>query len=198
MRWSKLKQSIESFFCEGLQGRVELHNTGYHRVPFRYGRAWITVDAKEIYDFNDFVHERAGPHFRDDLRQVNESALNGGAQDKELLDEIDRVAMIAAKGTGFQSKYDFEDDLYEYLRTPVREALESHNIVHQSLAIIDRRIGKRTLKQEWLANISHPLFQRLFALRCEVEGIKRGKGQPHNPALKPTEGAVRENNARTQ
>jgi len=50
MKWSKLKASVESCFADELKGRVRLHTTGYRR-PGRFddeGRAWITIDGKEI------------------------------------------------------------------------------------------------------------------------------------------------------
>jgi len=168
VRWSKLKQNIESFFCEKLRERVKLHNTVYHRVRFYYGRAWISVDGKEIYDFNDFANYRISSQIRDQILRTNKTTKN---IDDEFYDQINEVSIRAMKGTGIQNKYQFEDDLYEYLRTSAHKALKSNNIVHKSLAIIDRRIGKRTLVSPELSKIRHPLFTTLYKLRLEVEGI---------------------------
>src|SRR4051812_28421733 len=48
MKWSKLKQQVESMFAESVRGRVALWTTRYEKAHDRFGRSWITVDGREI------------------------------------------------------------------------------------------------------------------------------------------------------
>ena len=59
MSWSRVKQRLEEFICEPLQGRVQFYITSYRRdrststVDARdLGRAWVTVDGNEILSYS--------------------------------------------------------------------------------------------------------------------------------------------------
>jgi hypothetical protein len=52
MRWSKLKQRIESGFAPEIAERVEVHTTRYRRAHDGAGRSWITVDGAEIINMD--------------------------------------------------------------------------------------------------------------------------------------------------
>lgn len=49
MRWSKLKNQLEDFICLPLKGRVEFWVTNYRKAHDQMGRAYITVDGKELF-----------------------------------------------------------------------------------------------------------------------------------------------------
>ena len=72
MRWSKLKQLVEDRMADSLQRRVEVHTTWYrHSGHERAGRAWITVDKREIVNMCDFQYwNQAVPLVRE-LRLTN-------------------------------------------------------------------------------------------------------------------------------
>ncbi|EQB88591.1 hypothetical protein J2Z44_003587 [Clostridium punense] len=46
--WSKTKKRLESFLCDSLKSRVEYFCSNY-RMHDGIGRAYITVDGKEVY-----------------------------------------------------------------------------------------------------------------------------------------------------
>lgn len=53
---------------------------------------------------------------------------------------------------------------------PVGEALAADNAVLRTLAILDRRVGKRRLP-DMLDREDHPLGLHLLRMRCATEGI---------------------------
>lgn len=53
MMWSKLKQTIEGRFADSLKGRVEVFNARYHHAHDDDSRGWITVDKREIANYDD-------------------------------------------------------------------------------------------------------------------------------------------------
>lgn len=57
-----------------------------------------------------------------------------------------------------------------YLDMPVREALFSPNPFLRSLAIIDRRVGRRTLQELVVTRDDHSLVQRFYRLRMQILG----------------------------
>ncbi|MDB4564749.1 hypothetical protein N9099_02290 [Mariniblastus sp.] len=57
MRWSKLKQMIESGLAAEVSGRISFHTTRYRNAHDGMGRSWITVDDVEIIN----MHHLSGP-----------------------------------------------------------------------------------------------------------------------------------------
>ena len=47
--WSQTKKKLESFLCDSLKNRVEFFCSNY-RMHDGIGRAYITVDGKEVYN----------------------------------------------------------------------------------------------------------------------------------------------------
>jgi hypothetical protein len=55
-----------------------------------------------------------------------------------------------------------------YLDMPVRLALKSPNPFIRSLAIIDRRVGRRTLEELEIGADEHSLVQEFYRLRMQA------------------------------
>jgi len=51
------------------------------------------------------------------------------------------------------------------------DALVSENPIVRALSMVDRRLGKRRLRQIDLTNGEHPLVRMLFRLRCDAERL---------------------------
>ncbi|NQT88950.1 hypothetical protein HQ560_19435, partial [bacterium] len=61
MKWSKLKSQVEGMFADSVRGRVRLHSTRYRKAHDQDGRAWITIDGREIVNMPHifkWIHER--------------------------------------------------------------------------------------------------------------------------------------------
>lgn len=60
------------------------------------------------------------------------------------------------------------DAMREYLDLPVRVALHSPNPFLRALAIIDRRVGRRTLEALKIGEREHSVVKRFYALRMDT------------------------------
>ncbi len=144
MQWSKLKSQVESFVCDSLKGRVELFTTWYKNSgsPQR-ARGAILIDKKEIIEFNT------------DKWIVMVEELN----QEELWSQ------------GVFNDLEFREGLKEYLSLSIDQALASRNILIKTLALIDRRVGKRKLHKMQMPKDEHELVKFIYNLRCRAEGM---------------------------
>ena len=71
--------------------------------------------------------------------------------------------------------YEFWNSLKDYLSLSFEDALKSDNPVFKALAMIDKRLGKRRLRDIKLSNNEHPLVKELYKLRCDVAGMSSGE-----------------------
>ncbi|MBM6613826.1 hypothetical protein JTF06_02820 [Desemzia sp. RIT804] len=73
---------------------------------------------------------------------------------------------------GIFAQYDFFDVVEEYLNLPIEKALTSDNILIKILSIIDRRVGKRTLKKmSESVKQEKDIVHYFYYLRCAAEEI---------------------------
>lgn len=70
-------------------------------------------------------------------------------------------------------KAEFEQALGFVLTLSSNQMLASQNAIVRSLAMLDRRLGKRRLREMQLGEDEHPLVRQFFELRCEAEGIRK-------------------------
>lgn len=73
---------------------------------------------------------------------------------------------------GFYSQVEFMEAVNEYLNSSIEELLKSDNVLIKILVLLDRRIGKRTLKNmnEVMAKEDN-MVQYFYKLRCDAEGL---------------------------
>lgn len=73
---------------------------------------------------------------------------------------------------GIFAQYDFYDAVEEYFHQPIENSLKSNNMLIKIFALIDRRIGKRTLVKMKESFIDEKeIVQYFYKLRCNAEGI---------------------------
>lgn len=132
--WKYLNNELNDRLCEGLRGRITYFLTRYHEVHNSYGRAAIRLDGKEIAEFmwiNMCIEESEWSK----LWKKN-------APDEEFR-RLDRE--LAEKG--ILSEWDFLQAAVDFLQMPIADALGSENYLVKIFAIMDRRVGKRTLQK---------------------------------------------------
>lgn len=174
--WSMIRKQLEEdLLCEKLRGRVQYFFTVYHKAPDRYGRFAIRVDGEEIYKANPY-NER----YYDEIAQEIKAAQDIPGREwkgKEFVhDEENRIAEDAAARKavedGHADSYDVTNSINEYLNQAVEKSLQSDNLLLRMFAVLDRRVGKRTLLKlkdtygqlpDWL--------RQFYELRFSVEGI---------------------------
>jgi len=136
MRWSKLKQQVESMFAEEVRGRVELRTTRYTKAHDRFGRSWITVDGRQIVNMCN--HLPSGTTVADhDPTRFEEGVFAG---------------------------YDLPEAMRWFLTLSIDDALASEHPLVRALAVLDRRVGQRRLARID-AMTEQPLVRRLLSLR---------------------------------
>lgn len=135
--WSDLQKLLNERLCQELQGRVLYFLTRYHDVHNAYGRAAVRLDGKELVCFSWIEQYHQEGAIADTMRQQPES---GYEQVREnLKPEWDR--------NGTYCDMDFLDAVLQFRSMTIQDALRSENRMIRILAILDRRVGRRTLRR---------------------------------------------------
>ena len=178
LSWSKTREILEQdFLCEKLRGRVQYFFTIYHAAHDQSGRFAVRADGEEIFRANPY-NERYYNDYSTVLRQEENVPFRKWDGKKFLFDEenreIDEKSALLAIRDGKADSYDVIRSIREYLNQRVEESLQSENLLLRMFAVLDRRIGRRTLVKladgyrelpEWL--------QRVYELRFAAEGVQR-------------------------
>jgi hypothetical protein len=155
MVWSKTRKSIEGLMANALQKRVKFHVIRYGPgLSYIQDRTWITFDGKEILTCST-------------IGWIRENCRRSGHLGWDIGERAERELAEA----GYFPRQEFVSALSEYLDMQVDEALQSLNIIIRSIAMFDRRLGKRRLQAMRLSEDEHPLVKKFYAIRSEVDGI---------------------------
>ena len=172
MRWSKLKQQVESRFAETLRGRLELHTAHYRHAHDGDGRLWLTIDGQEVASMCHFRASRARWELAGELAAANAPPGGGGRADAPTYERAWAQALELTRQQGVVSQEEAYRALEAYLNLAIDDAVASKNVLIRALAMADERLGKRRLRALRLAPDAHPLVRELFALRCAAEQIE--------------------------
>ena len=182
MQWSKTKSTLESFLCDQLQGRIKIYATVYRKFHDGPARVWITFDKKEILSASDVTytikHEELYQQMK---RDQNLKGIPYNSHWEVMFQSKERQALVQVsdKVEDFLNNQNIFNSfhLYEpfmvYSSLSIEEALSSENVIIRAYAMLDRRLGKRRLKELKFNENTHPLILDFYKIRCEVEGIYR-------------------------
>ena len=148
--WSGVRKRLEQdLLCPKLRGRVQYFLTHYHGAPDNYGRFAVRLDGREIVFANPYNERYTTRAANDAKSELNETRRwwELYETDRPRYDEIFRRADLACIERGELEIYHVTDALREYLQAPIRDALFSENPAVRMFAVLDRRIGKRTLSR---------------------------------------------------
>lgn len=154
MRWSKLKALTEERFAPSVAGRVEIFSTRYGDCSC--GRAWITVDGREVASF------------------CTRAAALGSARGV-----VPRRGKLGhgKLGHGELSRQDAYAACWAFVHDlSIGAALGDSDPLVQTLAVLDRRVGRRRLDALDATRL-HPLAQELLRVRRAAEA--RGQTREH-------------------
>jgi hypothetical protein len=146
MQWSKLKARVKDFICPELRGRIDFHLTSYRKSHDEADKVWVTVDGQRVFSCKHYPHYRAGVY-------AYYCGLTGDGV-KSVLREVEI----------FHPK-DFGDAMRAYLDMPVRDALKSSDPFIKAFALVDRRVGRKTLEKLELSDSEHKLVKTFYELR---------------------------------
>jgi len=133
--WSKLNQQLSDLLCDELKNHLSYFLTRYHKVHNSYGRAAIRLDNRELVCFSWVERYRQD----DDLNEIWKETGVWDGNKPDLKSKWDANANY--------HDMDFLAAAASFLQTPIMDALYSDNYLIRILAIVDRRIGKRTLQK---------------------------------------------------
>ncbi|MEC0249204.1 hypothetical protein P4H65_25830 [Paenibacillus chitinolyticus] len=185
MSWSKLKQNLESFLCPALDGRVEYRATGYRYLPDKAGICYITVDKKNVLNMNDATNlirwyqtELEIKNDPDIQIPINPEEIEAVRKETKGMVPEDRLKVIVRSRKSSEcakellsaqaslSKSNFIVVANKFLSIPIEESIESHDILLNILALVDRRVGKkRILNMSEKVKVKHPIVQYFYELR---------------------------------
>lgn len=176
--WSGLRKQLENeFLCEKLRGRIQYFLTHYHNAPDKYGRMAISVDGNECLFANPYSYFVKGYSTMEySLKKENNVPSREWTHKEMLYDEencnFENVVKNIAINDGVLEIYDITDAIRIYTQSPINISLQHENPIVRFFAVLDYRVGKRTLiklrdtleyQPEWL--------QIFYKLRFEVENI---------------------------
>jgi len=144
--WSKLKARVKDRICPELSGRVDFYVTSYRRSHSDADTVWITVDGERIFEAKYYAYLRAmGEALSCGLTH---DAIPSALRDREIF-----------------SPQEFGKALRSYLDLSIHDALASTNPLIKAFAIIDRRVGKRTLRKLEISDSEPLLVKTFYSLR---------------------------------
>ena len=121
--WAGLNKWLQECLCDDLKDRITYFLARYHKVHDSYGRAAIPLDGRELVCFS----------WIEMCRQEAD-----GYSDK-MKPKWDANCTYC--------EMDFLNAVLEFRNLPIQNALASENYIIKILAILDKRIGKRTLEK---------------------------------------------------
>lgn len=135
--WTGLNKQLSEKLCDTLKGRVTYFFTRYHDVRNTYGRAAILLDDKELVNFSWIERHR---------QEYDISALY---REKQATSYEEAVTKMKPRwdADGTYCEMDFLQAVLQFRNMSIQVALNSENYIINILAIMDRRVGKKTLLQ---------------------------------------------------
>lgn len=161
MSWAKVRQMLEQeFLCDALKGRILYFTTRYHRAHDQAGRVCILVDDVEILNMPLATEGK-----------ISEEVYKRKEDTKSLRMRYDEVTEEFRKD-GIFRPWDFGDAIDEFFKNSIDRSLVSNNLLVWMLAILDRRVGKRTLvKLKPTVNELPEWLRYFYKLRFDSEGL---------------------------
>ncbi|GAU76628.1 hypothetical protein [Fusibacter sp. 3D3] len=175
--WSGIKKRLETdMLCPVLSGRVKYFVTKYRKTHDESGRVAILVDDREIIQGNIFRYYKGQRDVEQRIKaelHVSHRVWDGKVflNDKANTEAEELVDAIRLE-EGLFDVWQFTDAIECYLNQSIQASLNSENPLIRLLAILDRRVGKRTLIDVCERLDEQPEWLRYFyELRLKSEHI---------------------------
>jgi len=157
MRWSKLKFLIEERFADSLKGRLNINSTAYGNCSC--GHAWITLDKEIIANFCTRAYWNRQCYDYEKSQYIHTDLTE--EEKKRYRNQFIEYGDFSRQDL-YQSCWAFMHDL------TIDAALESNNVLIQSIALLDKRVGKHRLNKINPETL-HPLARKLFSERISAD-----------------------------
>lgn len=139
--WSGLNKQLSCYLCKPLENRITYFLTRYHKVHNAYGRAVVLLDKKEMVSFS-WTEMYQQEHEISELYALLRTEKNNDIS----YDEGMRTLRQKWDNDCTYCEMDFLSSATDFLQMPITDALNSDNNIIRMFAILDKRVGKRTLQ----------------------------------------------------
>ena len=159
--WSKIRHKLENeYLADSLKGRIRYFATSYSKYPDHEGRAAILLDGKQIIS-GSYGEQWSKAH----LLPKDETL------ETRLSEEFPYMDHTALKYGQFDQRCLYSA-FYQFDRQSIEESLKSEDLLVRIFAILDRRVGKRTLLRFKDTISDEPeVFQTFYRIRTQAEGL---------------------------
>jgi hypothetical protein len=162
MQWSKLKSRVKALICPELKDRIDFHVTRYRKAHSWISESWVTVNGERIFDCGSRTYaSEAAYEFLS--HKESSSDVDVGDEDWSMQEVLKRREIHEPQHMG--------EAMRAYLDLPIDQALKSDNPFIKALAMVDRRIGKRTISKLGIEKLEHSLVKAFYELRCDSAHI---------------------------
>lgn len=157
--WTNIRYKLENeYLAEPLKGRIRYFAATYRKYPDHEGRAAILLDGQEIIS-GSYCEQwsKASALPKDDTLE------------KRLSCKFPYMDNTALKYGQFDQRC-FYSAFYKFDNQSIKCSLEDDNLLIRVFAILDRRVGKRTLCKIGENIVNEPeIFRIFYNIRIDAE-----------------------------
>ncbi|GKV56714.1 hypothetical protein NCCP2222_26610 [Sporosarcina sp. NCCP-2222] len=175
MRWTKLKQLAEDLLCEKLQGRLHYHLVIHRKSHDQTATFRVTLDGQEVCRASDIPYARQtnerGRELQEE-RKIVPFKWEGDWQSIWESDELKQLhaayddAELEVKASGQYPAWEVVPLLFDYVQMSEEKAIVHEHPFIRAVAVLDRRVGKRTLEQLDVKNEAD-VVKLFYSIRTE-------------------------------
>jgi len=170
-RWSKWKKNMEDLVCEDLKDRINFYATVYRKTHDQRGKVWIELDKEVIFEANTLEWEIEYFSLANEIRKINNcTEFRDKSQSKGYYQAYDDAEKIL-KGKHKIDEFHFYNAMKKYLTSSFEDSLKSDDTLTRILCLIDKRLGKRRLKEFRIKNDDCEAIKKIYNVRCQLSGI---------------------------
>jgi hypothetical protein len=168
MQWSKLKTRIKALICPELRDVIDFHVTRYREAHSWISESWITVNGQKIFGCGSrtyFIESQR------ELDRIMRESPTSPRWPQSGYEDTGQALVAALEAREIHEPQAMGDVMRAYLEMPIDEALESSDPFIKALALVDRRVGKRTIASLEIAASAHTLVKAFYELRLAAAHI---------------------------
>lgn len=193
--WKYIKKLLEKeFLCEKLRGHITYDLTDYKPAPWYQQHFIMKFDDEVLLDVpqperrwdsryagtevhwghREIITERLFKKYN-----IDEYGLSQRTLDHIIAEAIEEADKINSHHSGVFGVHDIIDAIGIYLHSDIGASLSwGQEDFVKALAVLDRRCGKRRLKEyaSWNYTDFPDWLKRIYVIRFEAEGIKYSEG----------------------
>lgn len=174
MKWTKVKRNIESLICDKLKHRLSIHLTQYNVSLGEQKRIWITLDKKEVFNASSANYLMEHDKLWTEIKKETDKPFPYCLYEcfPEFIgktNDSDYTTVILEDKSIFNVEVVY-DAFTQYPQLSIDNALNSESVIIKAIAMLDKRLGKRKLKNLKYSSNVNPLILGFYKLRCEAEG----------------------------